>query len=555
MRKDFLWFALFVVLALAVAAPSVAAAQAGPAPAQPDRMDLLAKRVSQLEARAVPPDSSGANAPHDTAASIGEGDWREMLRRIRMLEKRLRQLEASAAPSDPSGAVAQASLQAPQMPQMPPPTDAPAGSQTSAQESSQQSPPDRIGELERRVGDLESSTVLSEPETRVKRIEVYVDQNGNEYDRPVPGAKRKFTYQRERVYRRQTINEKIEEALSAEEEKNVKVGVSAAIAPQAAVQIQGDATGADGHVYQLASADLFFTARVAQYTLFFADVVGLTGPPPDLEIPGLTLLNGYTARLVRQNELNVREAWVRTELFSQRLALSAGRLDLTNYFDRNAAANDETRQFLSDALVNNPVLGLSTNGAGVALVYDPKRSVNFKIGFQQSSTEATNLSSSIFSLAEVGYIARPFSLPEGNYRVWGRMDNSTERNRTAFGVSLDQKLTDAITLFARYGSGQVVAAAEEGATRSSSVGHHFYSGGLQFQRRFVFFPGDTWGIGYAQTNLRSGAARDNLAEVYYNFQLTERLRLSPHLAYLRASRAGAGTTGYLVPGLRLQANF
>jgi len=38
---------------------------------------------------------------------------------------------------------------------------------------------DRIKLLEQRITDLESSAVLSEPETRVRRVEVYVDQNGN----------------------------------------------------------------------------------------------------------------------------------------------------------------------------------------------------------------------------------------------------------------------------------------------------------------------------------------------------------------------------------------
>jgi hypothetical protein len=74
----------------------------------------------------------------------------------------------------------------------------------------QQEPPktaeERIQELEKRVSDLESSTVLSEPETRVRRVEVYVDKNGNVHDQPVDGAKKTTTYQRERVYRRQTIN-------------------------------------------------------------------------------------------------------------------------------------------------------------------------------------------------------------------------------------------------------------------------------------------------------------------------------------------------------------
>src|SRR5206468_11503954 len=73
---------------------------------------------------------------------------------------------------------------------------------------------ERIKSLEQRIAELEASAVLSEPETRPKRVEVYVDKNGNVSDDPVPGAKKEVTYQRERVYRRQTINEKLEQALA-----------------------------------------------------------------------------------------------------------------------------------------------------------------------------------------------------------------------------------------------------------------------------------------------------------------------------------------------------
>src|SRR5207249_812827 len=209
------------------------------------------------------------------------------------------------------------------------------------------------------------------------------------------------------------------------------VGVSAASVTQFARQTQGEKAQADDHAYQLASADLLFSAGLAQYTSFFADIVGLSGAPPDAEIHGLTLLNSYTARLVRQNEVNVREAWLRTELFSQKLAISAGRLDLTNYFDRNAFANDETTQFVSDALVNNPTLGL----------------------------------------------------------------------------------------FGRYGN----AEAETGRDR-------FYSGGFQIQNSLVFYPLDFWGIGYAQTDLATGD-QEKMVEGYYNFHISEKLRLSFHLQH------------------------
>lgn len=400
---------------------------------------------------------------------------------------------------------------------------------------------DRIKQLEARITDLESEAVLSEPETRVKRIEVYVDQNKNVHDEPVPGAQRQVSYQRERVYRRQTINEKIEQALADADAQAVKIGIDATTVTQGAGRTTGNPERPDMKAYALASADLFFAAKLAQYTSFFADVVALSGAPPDREIPSLTLLNGYTARLVNQNELNLREAWLRTEFFGQRLGITAGRLDLTNYFDRNAFANDETTQFISDALVNNQMLGLAVNGTGVVADYDPKNAFNFKIGFQQSNPDATSLSDSMYSLAEVGYTMTPFSLPEGHYRLWYRVNNGDVDSKHATGISIDQKLTPIVGAFARYGQQQIPGDWDR-----------YWSAGISFANGLVFNPRDTWGIGYAQMDLVSGD-KEHLTEGYYNFQLTERLRLSGTLQHV-LDRQG-DKFGYLLPGIRLQAAF
>ncbi len=402
----------------------------------------------------------------------------------------------------------------------------------------------KIANLEQRINDLESSTVLSEPETRVRRVEVFVDETGGEHDQAVPGTKPVTTYQRERVYRRQTIGEKIEEALAEADERSVSVGVDAAMGMQFAGRTRGS-LDANRRAYALASADLFFTAGIAQNTIFFADIVGLSGSPPDAEIPSLTLLNGYTARLLRQNELNLREAWLRTELFGQRLALTAGRLDLTNYFDQNAIANDESTQFMADALVNNQMLGLAVNGTGVAAEFDAKNGVRLKFGFQQSNTDATNLSDSLYTLSEVGYTFTPFALPEGSYRVWFRTDNTElDEIRKGVGVSFDQKLNASVGLFARYGTQEV----------GGSDRDRFYSFGVGFQRGLIFNPQDTWGVGWGRMNLASGE-REDLVEGYYNFLLTERLRISFHLTHV-LDRPDADTRfGYLLPGVRFQAAF
>lgn len=472
------------------------------------------------------------------AAAPGQAiatDTQALLSRIDTLEQRLRELQAHAASPETSAASAL------------------APSAASQQQPDLRTLVDRMATLEERLSELETRAVLSETTTYVKRVDVWLDANGTEYDQPVPGAKQEVTYRREAVYRRESIGEKIEEALADAEKRGVQLGIDATSVTQFASRTTGDPDAVSGNAYALASADLFFTAGLAQYTVFFADVVALSGAPPDLEIPGLTLLNGYTARLVNQNELNLREVWLRTELFKQRLAVVAGRLDLTNYFDNNAAANDETIQFLGDGLVNNPALGLATNGTGFAAVFDPKIGLTFKVGVQQSNVSATNLSDSIYSLAEAGYLMTFPSLGEGNYRVWYRTTNTGSLNNQAFGLSLDQKVGPVATLFARYGDGDLPVT-EEGQT-SFSLGQRFYSGGVKFQNGLVFNRWDSWGIGYAQTEVPDAGEKEKMMEGFYNLQLTDRLHLSFHLQHVLRSAPGTPSLGYLVPGLRLQAAF
>jgi hypothetical protein len=102
---------------------------------------------------------------------------------------------------------------------------------------------------------------------------VYVDPSGAQFDEPTPGAKPEITYQRERVYRRQTINEKIEEAMASAKDQAVAVGVDATTVAQGAGRTRGEEFRPNNKAYALASADLFFTAKLPQYTTFFADVV------------------------------------------------------------------------------------------------------------------------------------------------------------------------------------------------------------------------------------------------------------------------------------------
>jgi hypothetical protein len=49
--------------------------------------------------------------------------------------------------------------------------------------------------------------------------------------------------------------------------------------------------------------------------------------------------------------------------------------------------------------------------------------------------------------------------------------------------------------------------------------------------------------------------KEHLAEFYYNFQLTERLRLSFMMQHVLDDPSEVNKFGYFLPGVRLQAAF
>src|SRR5262249_21881985 len=130
---------------------------------------------------------------------------------------------------------------------------------------------DRLDQLEQRITSLETNTVLSEPKTIVKEVQQYVDQNGNVYDEPGPGRRAETSYQRERVFRRQTVGEAIEEALADKEANGVSLGVSSVTTGQYAIQTNANTQKADGHIFGVSQADVTFLAKSAALnTSFFA---------------------------------------------------------------------------------------------------------------------------------------------------------------------------------------------------------------------------------------------------------------------------------------------
>ncbi len=426
---------------------------------------------------------------------------------------------------------------------------------------------ERLDILEERLRELESRAVLSEPELLVKQKEIFVCNNGHEYNDggngkcPLDGLPlaKSFTYQREKVYRRQTISEKIEEVLAGEARKGVSIGISSTATVQDALRLKGNSNEVNGDLFGVGSLDIFFIAKPALYTMFFVDVEAIGGYSPDTQIENISGLTSDSARRtvskdvnvdgrIDGREMNLREAWLSTELLGQRLTITGGILDLTNYFDSNTVANDETTQFITDTLVNNPLLAApGNNGGGLTAVFDSKTGLIFKVGLQRGENAMSNLEKKNYSVFEVDYLSHFRGLPEGHYRLWYRINESTNREDMAWGTSIDQKLTSSVTLFGRFG--------QQFTSKNVNRDDFFYSAGVQFKTPHVFGIQDAWAVGFQSTDLASSGEKETLVEGYYNLFLTDNLRTSFHIQYLADSNVGGANKSYMLPGMRVQLDF
>lgn len=147
---------------------------------------------------------------------------------------------------------------------------------------------------------------------------------------------------------------------------------------------------------------------------------------------------------------------------------------------------------------------------------------------------------------EIGYLSHFITIPEGHYRAWYRFDKDLGKENTAYGFSIDQKLSASLTLFGRFG--------HKFTSDQISDDDFFYSGGFQFKNRYTLSPGDYWAVGYQHTDLGT-EVKESLVEGYYNFDLAESFQASFHLQYLFDSNSGGVDKSYLLPGLRVHFGF
>jgi len=112
-------------------------------------------------------------------------------------------------------------------------------------------------------------------------------------------------------------------------------------------------------------------------------------------------------------------------------------------------------------------------------------------------------------------------------------------------VSIDQQLTEKLTIFGRYAQRE----------NSAYLTNRSWSAGLHYTGLIPGRAEDVTAMTYGQINGQSLDAQEKLLEWYYKIQATEKIAVSPIVQYLITPEGDRSREDVVVLGLRSQVLF
>jgi high affinity Mn2+ porin len=274
----------------------------------------------------------------------------------------------------------------------------------------------------------------------------------------------------------------------------------------------------------------------------------------------------------------------------EQLSFNFGKMDPFLFFDQNAIADDETTRFLNTAFVHNPLLDAGGDVGVDAFGFTP--GMRFAYHNETAKPITWGASLGVFGAGH-GVVfsdsfAKPFVIAQfetaqkffgglnGNYRLYlwrngqatpyANVANKTTEIHTGWGLSVDQRVGDATTLFSRYGhqsKGKVRF--DRGLTLGAEFGGSYWDRGADavgvavgqlrtssdFRKEAPTLDANADGnadFGYAA----SGA--EQLIELYYRWRIHAKFEVSPDLQHV-SRPAGNGAKDMNLIGLRAQITY
>ncbi|MFA5363185.1 MAG: carbohydrate porin [Candidatus Omnitrophota bacterium] len=282
------------------------------------------------------------------------------------------------------------------------------------------------------------------------------------------------------------------------------------------------------------------------------------------------------------NYVRVNDFGYEQVLFGGSTLVTVGKLNPTFYFDTNAVANDETTQFLAGIFGNNPALEFPDNGAGIRMAVLPAQWLELGYGVFDADSDWEKIGGNLFAIVELA-LKPQFGGLSGAYRFqawrnnayhtrWLAPENDKEPS-FGFGASFDQKVSELITVFTRYGW-QDPDVYNPAVTATGGLPYsleHSWSAGLQVAGKPWGRENDVWAFAVGQcipsgdykkagTDLDPArrAKNEGYFETYYNIRINKHVSISPDFQYIWnpfGRDVSDDTEPICVYGLRSQIDF
>ena len=141
-------------------------------------------------------------------------------------------------------------------------------------------------------------------------------------------------------------------------------------------------------------------------TILFIDLEAIGGNGPDEYAETITSLNGDAGSTQSEDGFDrivVNEAWTEFLFLEKIFTVTAGKIDLTNYFDNNAIANDENSQFITGALINNTAFSVPSNSPGIRIRTTLLKRFYIQFAVSKAENTGSNIFSNIYKIGGIGF--------------------------------------------------------------------------------------------------------------------------------------------------------
>jgi len=248
----------------------------------------------------------------------------------------------------------------------------------------------------------------------------------------------------------------------------------------------------------------------------------------------------------------VDEVYFKQVLPKDWLVLEVGILDMTYYFDTNAAANNGFTQFFSFAFEDNlsipfPVYG----GLGVRGTLNLWKSLYVMAAASESSSTPRTTpwetfgAGSWWELLEIGVRVEVGSLGKGTYRLIPWHNRISGGGGFGVGLNFEQNLASKrLTAFGRFGIGDPAETAVKGTA----------SLGLSFADPFAR-EGDAVAGAVSWADPSDPGPSETFLELFYLFNLTDEIGITPDLQVIVNPSGFPDADVVLVGGVRLVLAF